>query len=52
LVLEGTPVSQEFVDGFQSHTGVPDHVFDTLRRHAVIDVDLGSEVFELIDSCR
>jgi hypothetical protein len=49
-ILEGTPPTTVFIDELAARTGYPSDAFDTLRHHAIIDVDHGGELFEFIDS--
>jgi hypothetical protein len=49
-VLEGTPPTALFVDRMMKATGYPPEAFHTLREHSAIDVDHGTELFELLNN--
>jgi hypothetical protein len=48
-VTEGAPPNLQLIDDLQQRTGYPIKAFHTLRHHAVIDIDHGDEVWDLID---
>jgi hypothetical protein len=49
-VLEGTPPTSVFIDRMMQSTGYPPEAFHTLREHSDIDVNHGTELFELLDN--
>jgi Iron-containing redox enzyme len=49
-VLEGTPPTALFIDRMMQATGYPPEAFHTLREHSDIDIDHGTELFELLNS--
>jgi hypothetical protein len=50
VVLEGTPPTTVFIDRMMQSTGYPPEAFHTLREHSDIDVNHGTELFELLDN--
>jgi hypothetical protein len=49
-VLEGSPPTAAFIDRMMQATGYPPEAFRTLREHSDIDVDHGTELFELLNN--
>jgi hypothetical protein len=50
VVTEGAPPTLDLVEDLQRRTGFPTRSFHTLRHHAVVDLDHGDDVWDLVDA--